>query len=1258
MFANFAEGPSVVGSSKSAREGSSTDYKDEHEAFAASRSTDYVYEVGNDRAFNLLDWHAETVETDAKLPFVITGSPGSGKSALLANWVKRRRQSKHREEFLFQHFVGCSPRSKQLGHLLYRLESALKEHFQLREMEVPLPEERLRWSLNRFLAAAAKKHFPARILIILDAVNRLHGDCSAADTLHWLPTELPQGVRFIVSTVELEDYGLISEELFDEGSRVHRTYTELRRRGCPTMRLQPLTVEVRHQIIGSFLMANHKSLRSLEQAQQFRLVTAKASSQPLFLRTILYALRLHSETSNSPVDDQIDTYLTAETPAQLIGRVLEACSSLVDHFAGCETGNLQGSPGGSVDISVHSLLDGNLPRVITGADLSQTPNDRGANVFSQILTAIFASRHGLSEAEMWGIVEVAAGHPLLCGQRSCIRRLLRDFTFSVKGLRKFSHEDYAAVVYNAYIRTPEIHIRAHQRMARYFSKLSPCHRKLDALPYHLEVSGSWARLRAGLVNVRMFTLWWTPMHKTEFLSLWASLTSCSNKGAPLRKLVTGEFNETMRCDQAPRPCLDVVDEYVHSLNEYKCVQTPADDNLARVIIRVADFLLEFATLRLEEPADVPQFLHPSIPHDDFAVLGVPFVACDKDGNSVLNTPYIESLGEAASGNFNAMDVPMKINEDVPMCSTYFYQRWMWIHFPWVSLANCGEPYVRRYQSARQHHSTLLIPTTMTESLIAQVASPTDHQNSGNLQSLDEREQLPNATRHKDNLPAFANTTRPHDRANAVSSFDARKCNMEQLSRDFVKTVNTLKENVISLRSQLDTLRECRRQRESKYVKERISTCEMTRIQVTSADLELKLSCLAGGVEKAANGHLVARILYRNLERVKSMCTRHPARSAPLLGELELKVRQDTCFIEEVRQRLREAEFCFHDSNASCKTLHRTAQERLVLHNRMLLQRMRQRDTLLTEGTSAHWTKGVQHVDCDRVTTTTVETPIRGDEPNRQLGKAFTQRCPGHARSNENAREVFDKWLIESSNLWEEYADFIRKRTFFEEVTELYSKFSNVRALQNQMKTLHDAAEAKLRELKQCLSDVEAELEQACYNSQSVLGTNSREARELQTRLARQLGCHKHVRESALAAERLRQDVSGGVKHVCNALGIPPPDQDTPVNEIIHQIESVLEALLEEKDKTSQRMCETQSSFRDNTGYEKLTRTPELDAALEQFESPKALIAPHLPARHVDELRRQSDLKNGPWADDGMNDSVLFRISKLLDFCPNSTSFQV
>ena len=114
----------------------------------------------------------------------------------------------------------------QLGRMLYRLESALKNFFQLREMEVPLSEERLRWSLSRFLEAAAKKHSPARIVIVIDGVNRLKGEGTADGALHWLPTDLPSAICFIVSTVEFERQPIRSQT--GDNATYHRTYTELK----------------------------------------------------------------------------------------------------------------------------------------------------------------------------------------------------------------------------------------------------------------------------------------------------------------------------------------------------------------------------------------------------------------------------------------------------------------------------------------------------------------------------------------------------------------------------------------------------------------------------------------------------------------------------------------------------------------------------------------------------------------------------------------------------------------------------------------------------------------------------------------------------------------------------------------------------------------------------------------------------------------------------------------------------------------------
>lgn len=136
-------------------------HADEHEAFAASRSSEHVYVPIDDRNFTTLDKHAETIEMDAKLPLVsfmrcvavglhpamnpsafhihthaildccdtrrtrvlqvLVGEPGIGKNALLSNWVKRRGGTKHRDEFLFQYFAGASTRAKQLPHMLHKV---------------------------------------------------------------------------------------------------------------------------------------------------------------------------------------------------------------------------------------------------------------------------------------------------------------------------------------------------------------------------------------------------------------------------------------------------------------------------------------------------------------------------------------------------------------------------------------------------------------------------------------------------------------------------------------------------------------------------------------------------------------------------------------------------------------------------------------------------------------------------------------------------------------------------------------------------------------------------------------------------------------------------------------------------------------------------------------------------------------------------------------------------------------------------------
>jgi len=305
-----------------------TDFEDEHAAYAASRSSSYVYVPPNvdDSA---LSNYADTLDVLQPLPLVILGERGSGKSSLLSTWLQKREAKKAREEFLFMHFAGCSPRSGQLQNMLNRLVTALKSHFQLREMEVPKSEEGLRWSLGRFLAASAAKCRRGRIVIVIDGADVIQGEGVQRGMLHWLPTDLPSCVRFILSTAEFDKGSSSSNGGKGGFRRLHRTFTELSRRKCPVLRLESLGVEVRHGIINEFQSKFQQSFE-LNDKQAFKIVTARPSSEPLFLRTVLYALSLGVEMSDATIDEQLDYYLAADSPDALISQILDQCASYIE----------------------------------------------------------------------------------------------------------------------------------------------------------------------------------------------------------------------------------------------------------------------------------------------------------------------------------------------------------------------------------------------------------------------------------------------------------------------------------------------------------------------------------------------------------------------------------------------------------------------------------------------------------------------------------------------------------------------------------------------------------------------------------------------------------------------------------------------------------------------------------------------------------------------------------------------------------------
>lgn len=108
-----------------------------HKVFASVRvpGEDFVYSPSAD-LYSALDAYCDDRSIgESKSPFLILGQSGTGKSALLSNWLQRRRRqavrARNTDEFIFWHAVGCSRQSLNINSLIRRLIMDLKTRFEI-----------------------------------------------------------------------------------------------------------------------------------------------------------------------------------------------------------------------------------------------------------------------------------------------------------------------------------------------------------------------------------------------------------------------------------------------------------------------------------------------------------------------------------------------------------------------------------------------------------------------------------------------------------------------------------------------------------------------------------------------------------------------------------------------------------------------------------------------------------------------------------------------------------------------------------------------------------------------------------------------------------------------------------------------------------------------------------------------------------------------------------------------------------------------
>ncbi|MGD9498455.1 MAG: AAA family ATPase, partial [Armatimonadota bacterium] len=241
------------------------------EAFIEERTERYV--VGSRQA--LLDEMA-AFAAGSREPsvLVVTGEPGSGKSALLGRFY-RDHAAADADEIVIPHFVGASQGSTSIRLTLRRLCHELAQAAGI-EDEIPEDIRELVQAFPEFLQRAAggleaRPTDGRRVVLTIDALNQLDATDNA-HALNWLPRQLPEGVRIICSSLE------------------HPALEALRRRAQQLRELvcAPLT-EADAAAIMDGVLARYR--KRFDEAQRQALLAKQDAGNPLYLLAALEELR-------------------------------------------------------------------------------------------------------------------------------------------------------------------------------------------------------------------------------------------------------------------------------------------------------------------------------------------------------------------------------------------------------------------------------------------------------------------------------------------------------------------------------------------------------------------------------------------------------------------------------------------------------------------------------------------------------------------------------------------------------------------------------------------------------------------------------------------------------------------------------------------------------------------------------------------------------------------------------------------------------
>ena len=223
----------------------------------------------------------------------------------------------------------------------------------------------------------------------------------------------------------------------------------LQKRMYKVINVKPLLVRERKTLIKNYLGQFSKSLP--EKATNI-VIKAKGFENPLLLRTFLDEIRIFGVYEK--LEERIDYYIRASNKEDFFNAVL--------------------------------------------LRMEEDYEKEKKGIVGELLVLIWVSREGLTEREL---LEISKVPPLYWSE---LYNSLENHLIRRNGLLNFFHNYIREAIEECYLRDEVSKKKVHHRLARYFEKNPLSERSLKELPYHIEKSKQWKKLKDYLINIDVF----------------------------------------------------------------------------------------------------------------------------------------------------------------------------------------------------------------------------------------------------------------------------------------------------------------------------------------------------------------------------------------------------------------------------------------------------------------------------------------------------------------------------------------------------------------------------------------------------------------------------------------------------------------------------------------------------------------------------------------------------------------------------------